>query len=102
MVKIKVRGLALLRIFWSPERLYEHHEAGQGAETAWSNRKSAICRGLGLEPPRTRRRTVERLDYPEVESIKKPVLKPSSGPGSRQGGRRDTTRFFMLSVMTNA
>jgi len=42
MVKNKLRGLALLRISWSPERPREPKQRINGPKTAWSNGKSAI------------------------------------------------------------
>jgi integrase/recombinase XerD len=38
-------------------------------------------RALGLEPPRTRRRTVERLDYPEVERLIRSAYRDRSAYG---------------------
>jgi integrase/recombinase XerD len=38
-------------------------------------------RALGVEPPRTRRRTVQRLDYPEVERLIRSAYRDSSAYG---------------------
>jgi integrase/recombinase XerD len=38
-------------------------------------------RALGVEPPRTRRRTVQRLDYPEVERLIRTAYRDSSAYG---------------------
>ena len=38
-------------------------------------------RALGVEPPRTRRRTVQRLDYPEVEQLIRSAYRDRSAYG---------------------
>ena len=42
-------------------------------------------RALSVEPPRTRRRTVQRLDYPEVEQLIRSAYRDRSAYGVMMG-----------------
>jgi integrase/recombinase XerD len=113
MVKTKLRGLALLRTFWSPESSMSTKQRVNGpkrrGQTVKAQSDAGLAdvaratsrlwrkhhlsydqtkyvverarRALGVEPPHIRRRTVQRLDYPEVERLIRSAYRDSSAYG---------------------